>query len=295
MEADHIKFGIFLVLQVLSVPCFIYVFYQFGRQRQLRKSHHHHVIILLLIVSFLFVTIALPLTQAFMFTSNVYPATKIFCSLWNWIHYSLNIVNLFLMGFASIERNWLIFHPWLVRSKRGKIIFHYCPLLFCLVYPPLFYIGGIFIWQCRNSYRYNELLCRWPCYFYSNLWSNFDLFFNNYTPLFAIPFFCIIIYVRVLFQKRSMQQKVFKWSRDKSMILQLWAISSLYLAMWMPIQLSGLINIYWNPTFLIQAQIDYMYLFPYFIHLIYPFVVLLTFRREMLNFHRHTFIQPINA
>ncbi len=67
------------------------------------------------------------LTLAYMYTSQVYPANDAFCSLWNWFHYS---VNLFLMGFASIERNWFIFHPKITNSKRGKYLFHYCPLVF---------------------------------------------------------------------------------------------------------------------------------------------------------------------
>ncbi len=88
-----------------------------------------------------------------------------------------------------------------------------------------------------------------------------------------------------------MKQEAFKWQRDKKMILQLWVISSSYLAMWMPIELTGLINTYWDPHFLLQAQIDYMYLFPYLIHLIYPFIVLLTNQNEMLNFNRNVAVQ----
>jgi hypothetical protein len=292
-DANRIKFGILLVLQLLSFPCFLWIFYQFSRQHQLRQSIHHHVILLLLIVSFLFVTIALPLTEAYMFTSYVYPSSDMFCSIWTWIHYSLNITNLFLMAFASIERNWLIFHPWLVRNKAGKILLHYCPLLLCLLYPSMFYFGFILIYPCQNYYDYTQLLCTYPCYFYNQNWANIDLFFNNYTPLFAIPLFCSIIYARVFIQKRAMKQQAFKWSRDKKMVLQLWAVSSLYLGMWMPIQLTGLINTFWNPTFLLQAQIDYIYLFPYLIHLIYPFIVLLTYQNEMLTFKRNAVVPAV--
>ena len=284
--ANRIKFWILLTLQLLSITCFLYIFYQYGRQPPLRQSEHR-AIHLLLIVSFLFVTIALPLSEVFMYTSYVHPASDAFCSFWNWIHYSLNITNLFLMAFASIERNWLIFHPWLVRNKTGRILFHYCPLLFCLLYPSLFYMGVIFIYPCESFYDYTQLLCTWPCYFYNLQLADFDLFFNNYTPLVTIPLFCVIIYMRVLIQKRAMKQEVFKWKRDKMMILQLWAISSLYLATWMPLELSGLINLYWDPSFLVQAQIDYMYLFPYFNHLLYPFIVLLTHRKEMFQFRRN--------
>jgi hypothetical protein len=128
-------------------------FNQYGRRSQ------HCAIHLLLIISFLFVIIALPFTQAFLYTSYVYPANQLFCSLWTWIHYSLNIINRFLMPFASIERHWLIFHPWLVRSKADKVIFHYCPLLFCLLYPPMLYMGVIFIYQCEPYDDYTQLLC----------------------------------------------------------------------------------------------------------------------------------------
>lgn len=104
----------------------------------------------------------------------------------------------------------------------------------------------------------------------------------NYLPLVVIPLACFIIYIRVWIQKRSMKRRVFKWNRDTKMILQIGTISSLYLAMWMPMQIAGLINLYWNPRFLIQQQFDYMYFFSYLIHFIYPFIVLFSYRREML-------------
>ncbi len=161
-----------------------------------------------------------------------------------------------------------------------------------IIHSPFFYIRAIFIWQCKSSYRYNQLLWKWSCYFYNIDWANIDLFFNNCKHLFAIPVFGIFISTCVFIQKRSIKQQVFKWNRDK-MILQLWAISSLYLGMWMPLELTGLIGLYWDPTFLLQAQIDYIYLIPYLVHLIYPFIVLVTYHNEMLNFKRNTVVVPV--
>ncbi len=222
-----------------------------------------------------------------MFTSYVYPSNDVFCSFWNWFHYSLNIINLFLMAFLCIERNILIFHSIILRTKRAKILFHYCPILFCLFYPPIFYIGAIFICPCINSYDYTQLLCTWPCYFGNTSWTSIDLFFNNYTPLcIIIPVFCIILYMRFFIQRRSMQRQVVTWRRNRKLVLQLWAISTLYLGTWMPLEISGLINLYWDPNFLLQFQIDYIYLFPYFIHVIYPFIVLFFVRsKDIQNNH----------
>ena len=297
-NGNRIKFAILLVLQCLSLPAYLHVFYQFRQKRQLRESLFHHVILLLLIVSFLFLTIALPFTQAYLYTSRAYPGNNTFCSLWNWIHYSLNMVNLFLMAFASIERNWLIFHPLLTRSNRGRVLLHYAPLLFCLAYPPAFYFGGIFLHQCPPFYDYTQLLCVWPCYFNSIRWSIIDVYFNNLTISFCIPTFCSIIYIRVFMQKRVMQQQAFQWRRDKKMILQLWAVSSLYMAVWIPLQLLSVINTYVDPNFLLQAQIDYLFLLPYMIHFFYPFIVMLTHPKEMLNFKLNrmmTSAQPMQS
>jgi hypothetical protein len=107
--------------------------------------------------------------------------------------------------------------------------------------------------------------------------------------------FCTVLYIRVCIQKRTLKQKRFKWCRGKKLVLQLWALSSLYLAMWMPIQLSGLINLYWSPAFMLQAQIDYMYLFPYLTHILYPFIVLLSFHRQTFKFKHFLFDSYINV
>ena len=59
-------------------------------------------------------------------------------------------------------------------------------------------------------------------------------------------------------------------------------------------QLSVLINTYWDSQFLLQVQIDYMYLFPYLIHIIYPFLVLVTFHKEMLHYKRNVVVSHVN-
>ena len=275
VEPNRAKFGILLGLQCLSFPCFVYIFYHYvSRRNHFRRAIHYDVIFVLLFVSFLFVTTSLPLTEIYLFSSYVYPPNDIFCSLWICFHYSLNIINLFLMAFASIERHLLIFHSQFLQNSRRKFFFHTCPILFCLIYPSMFYIAAIFLYPCQNTYDYTQLLCTWPCYFWNRTWAYVDLFFNNYAPLFAIPVFCSVLYFRVFLQRRAMRQQAVKWSRDRKLIIQLWLISTLYLGMWMPLQMAGLINLFFDSDFLVQAQIDYMYLFPYVVHLVYPFIVL---------------------
>ena len=280
-EANRIKFWILLTLQLFSLPCFAFVLYRSARTKRLGRTMYHQVYLLLLVTSFLFVTVALSLTLAYLYGSHVLWTSDAFCSFWNWFHYSLNIINLFLMAFGSMERYWLVFHPWLVQSARGKFLFHYCPLTLCIVYPPVFYIAAIFLYPCSSYYDYNQLLCQWPCYFSYINWSNTDLFVNNYAPLLITPVFCGIIYTRFFARKQAMSSRGFRWRRDRKLIIQLWATSTLYLSMWLPLQITSSINMYWLPDFLYQAQIDYLYLFPDFVHLFYPYILLVVFYSEM--------------
>lgn len=282
-NGNRIRFWVLFSLQLCSIVCFLFLFRRFVFKRRIEQTIHHHVVVVLIVTSFIFVTSVLSISLAYMYRSYVIPSTHLFCSIWTWFHYSVNIINLFLMGFASIERHWLIFHPSLIQTQSRRIVFHYCPIVFCLVYPPTFYALALFVHQCENDYNFTQLLCTWPCYFYNPNWARVDLFFNNYTPLVTIPLACTSLYIRVFIQKHKLKQQPFKWSRDKKLILQIWAISTLYLAMWMPIQLTGLINTYWDPSFMLQEQIDYMYLFPYLIHIFYPFIVLLSFYREIIK------------
>jgi hypothetical protein len=46
---------------------------------------------------------------------------------------------------------------------------------------------------------------------------------------------------------------------------------------------------------MLQAQIDYMYLFPYLIHIVYPYIILFSFHDEMRKPRQVTaLVQPMN-
>ena len=100
------------------------------------------------------------LTLAYLYTSQVRPQSDTFCTLWNWFHYSINIIDMFLITFASVERNWLIFDPKIVKSKGGMLLLHRCLLIFCVLYSSLFYAIAMFIHQCAPGSDFTQLLCK---------------------------------------------------------------------------------------------------------------------------------------
>jgi hypothetical protein len=110
-EGNRMKFSDLFILQLFAFSCYLYIFNRFYQEQQLRKSHRYHVIVLLSI-SFLFFVIVVSLMEAYMFTAHVFQAAELFCSLRTWIHYSLNIINLFLVAFASIE--WQLFEMFIL-------------------------------------------------------------------------------------------------------------------------------------------------------------------------------------
>ncbi|UJR13188.1 hypothetical protein I4U23_000210 [Adineta vaga] len=287
---NQIKFGIFLSLQIPSIICSLYLFIQYLSHENLRQSIHNDIIIVLLCSSFLFVLIPLSASEAFFYRSHVQFESDVYCSFWTWIHYSINISNLILMGFACAERHWLIFRLNLMQRRKDQYLYHYIPILICLIYPWLFYLFLIFFYPCQSAYDYNQLLCLAPCYFFNILTGNLDTIINNCIPIFSIPILSGILFVRFLFQKHRVQINLFRWKRDRKMLLQLLSITLLYVFGWAPLQTAAIyINFYLggiSPQFIV----DYFYSLPYFIHLFYPFVVL--FSNSEFRRRRNHIVQP---
>jgi hypothetical protein len=273
---NRVKFGIFLSLQIPSFICSLYLFSQYTIQKKLRQSIHNHVVIILLCSSFIFVTFPISASEAFFFTSHVRPESNLFCSLWTWIHYSINISNLILMTFACGERHWLLFRLNAMHSQRLRLIYHYIPIAICMIYPWLFYFTFIFLYSCEPVYDYSELLCLIPCYFLTDSIGNLDTFMNNWVPILSIPILSGTLFIRFLVQRRRVQIEVFRWKRDRRMVIQLLSITSLYVFMWGPLQASTIYDNIFLGGMVHSYEVDYLYSLPYFIHLLYPFVVLLS-------------------
>ena len=273
---NRVKFSVFLSLQIPSILCSLYLFAQYAIRANLRRSIHYHILVVLLCSSLVFVMIPVSASEAFFYTSTVRPASNLFCSMWIWIHYSINIGNLMLMAFACAERHWLLFRLNALETRQKRMFYHYMPMAICLLYPVLFYFVLIFLYPCTAMYDFNQLLCLLPCYFKNRLLTSTDTFLNNWAPIVAIPLLSSTVFVRFLSQKRRMQMEIFQWKRDRKMVIQLLSIVALYICMWGPVKAMTIFNLVWNVPKPFQFQVDYLYSFPYFIHLLYPFVILLS-------------------
>ena len=280
---NQVKFGVFLTLQISSVSCSLYLFLQYIIRPNLRQSVYNQIVIILLCVNFFFVIIPLSASEAFFFTSHVRPESDIFCALWTWIHYCPDICNLFLMAFFCGQRHWLLFRLNPMRSRRNRILYHYVPITVCIIYPCVFYFVLIFLYPCKSTYDYSQLLCSYPCYFNTEIIGNFDTFANNWIPIILIPVLSMALLIRFLFQRRRMRLNMFQWKRDRKMVIQLLSVASLYFFMWAPLQAAVFYSNNVYSRVLAYILVVYLYILPYFVHLLYPFIVLCSYP----EFRRH--------
>jgi hypothetical protein len=149
----QLKFWFLLILSIPSALCSFIILIHFYQQRN-NLSIHHHLTLLLTAISFLQITTQIPLEIAYYQRGEVIPGTNAFCKWWTWWEFSLNGTSRFIMSWGSIERHFLVFHIYLMATKRKRFIFHLLPTIITSFFPVLFYLEAIILNQCKPSWDY---------------------------------------------------------------------------------------------------------------------------------------------
>jgi hypothetical protein len=271
------KFSVLLLLQIPAFALSLLIFTFFMKNRTIIRAPHNQALLILLIVNFIQLTFTLPLDIHFYYLGYVSPATPIFCTWWTFFEYTLYVISEYLMATISVQRHMLVFNAHVLRICWMRIVLHKLPLILCLIYPVVFYFFSIIIYPCDGTqWDYTSNLCGFAdCYLLSNkVLGTFDWSMNNGLPMLINALANIMLIVRVIKQKHSQHRPV-TWKKQRRMTVQLFCISSLYLAAWSPCLIVGFVQILAFPTFLSQIQSDY------FLDLIY--VVCLGLQPELLR------------
>jgi hypothetical protein len=238
MSSSEIVFWIFLIFEIPSLACTIFLLYHLLSNPQLRKGLHNHVIII-----FLFLTLGIEILDNPLYIdayrvggeSNSFSMSIPVCLMWWFIDYGFfGAISVFL-AWASIERHILVFHHHqLLRTQRQRFFIHYLPLIIISVYLLGFYIGVIFFPPCQNTYDFQSLACGLsPCYGDVSYLSTWDFLGNGIICTFIATTSSAALIIRVLWQKRRARQRV-SWRRHRKMALQLLSISCLSLTIFFP-------------------------------------------------------------
>lgn len=293
---DYLKFILLLILQIPAICISIIIFIYFIFHRNIRSKSENHVWLVLLTINFLQLIVDLPMPLSFYNLGKVWPVNDSYCVWWTWYEYSLNAVSLILMSWASVQRYFFIFYPrFLLGSSWKKWIYHYIPIILCISFPLLWYMIQVVISpSCINVWDFNAVLCGVPCFLNANngIYGICDLLLNSTIPLTVIIVSNLRLILRVIYEKMGRHQ-VIHWRQHRKMTLQLWFISSLYLAAWLPFTIIQLIQTIAIPTFM-NDQLEIILFLFYFVPVLLPVIclsvfpntlysILNTFKRQIRN------------
>ncbi|CAF0757151.1 unnamed protein product [Adineta ricciae] len=157
-----------------------------------------------------------------------------FCKTWAVVGPSMYITAFTLMAWASIERHILIFHPSFMSTKVKRFLFHYVPLVVCILWPAVFYFVTQLIMPCdvilSSTRRYCGL---YSCVTYPPWGSYVDSIGNYIAPAFITVVFSLGLFVRVLCYRHHAIGWI-KWRKYKKLAFQLLPLSVLYLVLQFP-------------------------------------------------------------
>ncbi|UJR32455.1 hypothetical protein I4U23_019917 [Adineta vaga] len=277
VEQIHIiKYTLLQITIVPSLICDLFVFAYIIRRwrKEILSSTQNHFIQCLLLVSFIQKTTDLPMSLYLLRWGVVLLKNNSFCLFWGWIDYSLLTVSLHLVMWCSIERHLFVFHSQLMKKQTYLILFHYIPMIICLLYSMLFYLFVIILpTMCENVWDYTLLFCGGGCFAYIPFWGTFDWLFHYATPIIILLLSNVLLVYRFIWQKIRRRQQV-QWRRQRRMILQLTFISLLYIFLMSPEIILGIIQALWQSTFAIDIQINYFYFIANFINQFLPFIII---------------------
>ena len=244
-----VRFGILLPFYIPSLVCSLFVLYHLIFDQILLKALHNHVIILLLLVNFLIQLTSLSWTIDYYRRGSVLLFTREFCLTWLFMEESLFISMNLLFAWATIERHLLILHDRLFIGKIKRLILHYFPLVFLLVYCICYNTIAVLLPPCSNTFDYSAMVC----------------------ALSSLLTCSLALLIRVIYQKYRLRQGV-RWRNYRKMTIQLLSISALYFVIYIPEMLMEFAYLCGVSEDIGADFMNYMEFFTHYGNILFPFV-----------------------
>jgi hypothetical protein len=237
IPSAQIQFWTYLILEIPSIFCTIYLLYHLIFDRHLRRHLHNHVVMVLLFLCLIILIIdnSLYLDGWRMGHGNSFPSSSGVCLLWWFIDYGFyGAISVFLV-WASFERHILVFHRRrFLRTQRQIFCIHYLPLIILSIYLIGFYIAVIILPPCQNIFYFNYLACGlYPCYQDISWLNTWDYFFHGVLCNILEVVFSMSLLFRTIWKKFSSHGR-FHWKKYRKMTIQLLSISTLSLCFNLP-------------------------------------------------------------
>ncbi|CAF1058801.1 unnamed protein product [Rotaria magnacalcarata] len=268
------RFWILLLFDIPSVACAFFVLFCIIIDRKLRSNIKNHVLVILLLFGIGSQLIDIPFYLNFIVHSSVLPSKPSTCLLWWFVDTGMYDGGVIFMAWTAFERHIIVFHEQWISTRKRRIIVHYFPMLFLILYIFIYYIYAIYYFPCENTYAYILPFCgESPCYAYDPIMGMWDWVVNIVTPTFLEAFLSLSFIFRVLWKKHHSHLPI-HWRKHRKMAIQLMSLSSLNIAFNIPL---SIINIAYFCGLSYDIGVEatqYFTFLCYFVIFLFPFICL---------------------
>ncbi|CAF1668399.1 unnamed protein product, partial [Adineta ricciae] len=147
------RFWLYLIPNISSVFCSLFVLYHFLFDRTLRQALNNHIMIVLLFIGLIYEVTSVPLMLNFYQNGNSWTFSPQFAHFWTFVDYLCYSTQIVGFAYASIERHILIFHSNWVSTRKRRFWIHYVPLTSVVVYQVAYYFWIILFPFCEEILR----------------------------------------------------------------------------------------------------------------------------------------------
>ncbi|CAF1198805.1 unnamed protein product [Adineta steineri] len=266
------QFWFVLSFEIPSVICYLFIFIYIFTHKTQRQALHNHSILVVLLLSFFIVIFGYSSSvNSSHYDGKVWPATPAFCQIWWLIDFGFFSSSTVILAWSSFERHIFIFHSNLLLTRHKRLLVHYFPLLFIIMYLTIFYIYAIFFPPCENEYDYTSVICAGePCYYTVTSLVMWDTIVHGIIPTCLLVLFNTSLLWRVIWHRHSLHRRP-DWKKYRKMTFELLAIVALYLFFNLPFMMIVFVQMIGYPDWGVVPE-RYFLFFSTLIQFILPFI-----------------------
>ncbi|CAF1200626.1 unnamed protein product [Adineta ricciae] len=146
-----VRFWNYLILDILSVSCALFILCYLLSNPTLRRAPHNHFIIILLCVGLIYQLTTVPFMLHFFLVGYSWHTTLDFTNFWIFIDNSSFVSVLIGFAWATVERHILVFHHHWMTTKRQRFFIHYLPFILILTYCYACWFYVVFLPPCQKA------------------------------------------------------------------------------------------------------------------------------------------------
>ncbi|CAF1200524.1 unnamed protein product [Adineta ricciae] len=236
------QFCILLFLIVPSILASLFALYSLILDQNFRREFRSYTLILLLLINLFYNSIHISYFIYYFHAFRTFLIAPMSRLVWGYFDWQIYVLQILLYAWFTTERHILIFHDRLLTTRRRRLVIHYLPPYFVIVYCFVYYTFVFFVSSCINNFSRLIRPGFFPCAFRNATLFLYDLIAHGVMPTFTIILSSIALFIRVLYQKHRVQQPV-QWRRYRKLTVQILVISFLFLVLLFPPMLIQFLHI----------------------------------------------------